>query len=291
MLRCVLEEVRAEVSKFADSADANFLYSDEPPVLRATSPLAEGTDRMFAEEAIALGFKVLCPMPFSQVEFEKDFLPPNTLEEHSRDRFRGLLKQASENAGLTTFELDGERSAAQAAYGAAGRVVLNQSDLLVAVWDGGKPAGGGGTVETIRDAVHFHVPVLWIDAMAPHRWQLILHADDLNCREGESPCAPKGEHTRDPAKIRLALSRAIKIIVAEELGLPESRPEGDRASTTISHAAGYFLERKPRFNFAFVWKLFRDAVSKGAFRIPKILVPEFEIRIRKGWPILDDFKT
>jgi hypothetical protein len=55
------------------------------------------------------------------------------------------------------------------AYSVAGRIVLNQSDLLIAVWDGGKPAGGGGTVETLREAVHYHVPALWIDAQARHR--------------------------------------------------------------------------------------------------------------------------
>ena len=145
MLRCVLEEVQAEVFKM-QLDEAKSLYSDKPPVLRAVSPLAEGSDRMFAEEALGLGYKLLCPMPFSQEEFEIDFLPPKTEEDQSRERFRKLLKQAGED--VTKFELDGERSAEAEAYGAAGRVVLNQSDLLIAVWDGGKPAGGGGTVQT-----------------------------------------------------------------------------------------------------------------------------------------------
>ena len=124
MLRCVLEEVQAEVFKFASSDEAKSLYSDKPPVLRAVSPLAEGSDRMFAEEALGLGYKLLCPMPFSQEEFEIDFLPPKTEEDQSRERFRKLLKQAGED--LTKFELDGERSAEAEAYGAAGRVVFTR---------------------------------------------------------------------------------------------------------------------------------------------------------------------
>ena len=38
-------------------------------------------------------------------------------------------------------------SAARRPHAAAGQVVLNQSDLLVVVWDGGGAGGLGGTVE------------------------------------------------------------------------------------------------------------------------------------------------
>jgi len=216
-LRCVLEEVKTEVAVFACSDEAKRLYSNEPPILRAASPLAEGSDRMFAEEAIALGYALFCPMPFGQAEFEKDFQPPDALEDHSVERFRGLLKQAAEGAGLTIFELDGKRSAAPEAYGAAGRALLNQSDLLIAVWDGGKPAGGDGTVETLREAVLDHVPVLWIDAREPHRWQLLHQADDLNGLQGDAPSTPKAIHARDPAEARAAIAEAIKVVVADNL--------------------------------------------------------------------------
>ena len=121
--------------------------------LAPVSPLAEGTDRIFADQAIDLGYELLCPMPFVQEEFEKDFLPPEALEPDSRERFRGLLKRAREGAGVTTFELDGNRSAAPNAYALGGRVVLNQSDLLVVVWDGQNRAGDGSTVDTAQEAI------------------------------------------------------------------------------------------------------------------------------------------
>ena len=54
------------------------------------------------------------------------------------------------------------------AYEAAGRVVLNQSDLLVVVWDGGGTGGVGGTLDTLRAAITFNVPAIWIDSRSPH---------------------------------------------------------------------------------------------------------------------------
>ncbi len=77
----VLELVQSEVFKFgsADRTSATALYAPDRPILRAVSPLAEGSDRMFGEEAIKLGYEVLCPMPFYREEFERDFVPPRTL--------------------------------------------------------------------------------------------------------------------------------------------------------------------------------------------------------------------
>src|ERR1700687_3061804 len=91
VLRCVLEEVKSAVVACAHSEEAKLVYSGTRPILRAVSPLAEATNRMFAEEALDLAYELLCPMPFSQEEFEKDFMPPGALEQNSRDRFRGLL--------------------------------------------------------------------------------------------------------------------------------------------------------------------------------------------------------
>ena len=62
---------------------------------------------------------------------------------------------------------------------AAGEVVLNQSDLLVAVWDGGAANGVGGTFATLRRAIEFNIPVIWVDSRAPHGWRILRAAEDL----------------------------------------------------------------------------------------------------------------
>ena len=288
MLRIVLEEVKAEVSNYPSSSPSAMPYSQEPFILRAVSPLAEGADRLFASEAIDLGYELLCPMPFSQEEFEKDFLPPDALELDSRERFRSLLKRARQGAGVTTFELDGDRSAAPDAYSLCGRVVLNQSDLLIAVWDGHKPAGDGSTADTALEAVGFQVPVLWIDALAPRSWQLLQNPDEMKFLEGNDRCLPQGTYPADPSEARKLIAEAVRRIVREEIAPPEPLSDPHQATTAQSHAARYFHERKPRTNFAVAWRLFRDAVGSGRIHPPHILVSDFEADVSDAWPIRDD---
>ena len=151
-------------------------------MLRAISPLAEGTDRIFAEQALELGFKLCCVLPFPQAEFENDFAAGKALENDSLVPFQGLLAQAA-----TRFELDGIRRPEGEAYGAGGRMVLNQSDLLIVVWDGKRLGKRGGTEETFDEALNRGVTVAWIDADAPHQWQLLDPATPL-------PRASDGQH-------------------------------------------------------------------------------------------------
>lgn len=100
VLRAVLKTVKEEV--LTAKQDCAVLYDDSTPVLRSLSPLAEGTDRLFADQALDLGFELCYVMPFRQAEFEKDFAPGKALEPDSLDRFRSLAKRAT-----VRFELDG----------------------------------------------------------------------------------------------------------------------------------------------------------------------------------------
>lgn len=284
-LRNALELVQTEVTNFAkaDRANPSPVYAPDGPILRAVSPLAEGSDRMFAAAAIELGFELLCPMPFHQQEFETDFLPPHALEVNSRDKFRELLKRAQQGAGLVTFELDGRRSAAGAAYGMAGRVVLNQADFLIAVWDRGAAAGSGGTVQTLREAVYFHLPVLWIDPFKPDEWRLLRTEQDIASIENRDA----GPSRPQPGSTQLSQSIAAQInaLVQAELASPE--PRADDAQAARLSAREYFAERKPRLNFWFWWKIFRDLAGSAVVRLPKLVVPDFESEVIEDWPIDD----
>jgi hypothetical protein len=155
----------------ADAAEkiSTDLYSDAPAVLTAITPLAEGSDRMFARAALGRGYRLFCPLPFAADEYEKDFDGPASVAE-----FRGLLAQANTNGSV--LAMDGRRQAEDAGYpyGAAGAVVVNQSDLLIAVWDGDRAADKPhGTFDIIELALKYHLPVLWIDAKAPFAWRVL----------------------------------------------------------------------------------------------------------------------
>lgn len=141
--------------------------------MRAISPLAEGSDRIFARIAVDLGFELCCPLPFAQSEYEKDFTPGTGEDPDSIANFHALLEHARNNTRVTIFELDGDPDDRPAAYTNGGRVVMNQSDVLVVVWDGARLGRHGGTETTFDAARAKGVPIVLIDAQAPHRWRIM----------------------------------------------------------------------------------------------------------------------
>jgi len=287
----VLESAKATVEAFGRSPDAA-AYAGGSAQLRAVSPLAEGSDRMFAEVALDLGYSLCCPTPFPQAEFEQDFQAANALEPGSVERFRGLLQRAKQGPGLALFELNGDRQNEGAAYGAAGRVVLNQSDLLVAIWDGRPAAGAGGTVDTMTQAIGFRTPVLWIHTEAPFGWAFLRQPSDLDCLRAGSVCTPPGASTQPQDDEHLA--SLVAQIVLRELALPR-----EPASAGAAHersdperqalaAHTYFGERKPDLNFGFIWKPFRDLFGSGRWTWPQFGVADFVEQIRNEWPTAAD---
>ena len=267
----VLRAVKEGVAGFQTEGGDSALYASDPPLLTAVSPLAEGTDRIFAEEALALGYALCCPMPFAQGEFEADFTGEHAQEPDSLATFRALLARAETGAGLVRFELDGRRADLGAAYGAAGRVVLNQSDLLVVVWDGQEKAGPGGTVDTVKDAIRFHVPVLWIDAHVPASWAVLQTAEDLGRLQSQRGLAPD----RAPKTVAEAVAEIIRL----EVGLPQADTDVARA-----HVRDFLAERRPPLNLAFVWKLFRNIVARTRLSMPAIFTKDFVVEVLTAWP-------
>ena len=122
--------------------------------MRAISPLAEGADRLFAEEALKLGYELQVPLPYEREEYKKDFH-----DDASRRAFDDLLSKAT-----AVFELEGELDAngnhLATTYGTVGRVVLDHCDLLVAIWDGLPARGDGGTAHVLELARHRHIPIV-----------------------------------------------------------------------------------------------------------------------------------
>jgi hypothetical protein len=115
------------------------------------SPLAEGADQFVAAIARARGYRLAVPLPFAPAEYEKDFSAEGLAT------FRTLLAAARR---VTSHR--GRRTAATQAYEAAGRAVVRQADLMIAIWDGQPARGRGGTAEIVAYAARTGVPVAWI---------------------------------------------------------------------------------------------------------------------------------
>ncbi|WP_428564666.1 MAG: hypothetical protein ACP59X_02650 [Solidesulfovibrio sp. DCME] len=152
----VLATVRRQVGEALAAAPRGLFPSDRP-VVRCVSPLAEGADRIIAQQALAQGYDLQAPLPFFQEDYARDFA-----DAASREAFEGLLKQAS-----AVLELDGSRAPEEEPYLAVGRVVLEQSDLLLAVWDGTMAKGRGGTGQIVSVAAERGLPVLVVDPTDP----------------------------------------------------------------------------------------------------------------------------
>ena len=130
------------------------LSPGQPARLRLITALADGADSLVTDAALARGWTVDAVLPFSHADYAGDF--------------SASARPAHENrlaAARAVLELPGSReSDAGTGYERAGRIVLAQSDVLIAVWDGAPARGRGGAGQIVAEAVLQGVPVIQIDA-------------------------------------------------------------------------------------------------------------------------------
>ena len=170
-LTLIAAAVKAAHEKYAE------FFAPEPPALTLVSALAEGADRIAAHVAVERGFGLSAVLPFAIEEYEKDFA-----DAASRAEYRELLAQSA-----STTILCGARDDQPRAYEIVGDTVLDCSDLVLAVWDGGPSAGRGGTTELLVRATGQGLPIVHIDATGTQptriRWaglsQLALPRADI----------------------------------------------------------------------------------------------------------------
>src|SRR3954453_16866169 len=133
-----------------------------PPVrLAVVSALAEGADRLVAQEIFADAdahgeeARLEAVLPFERRRYSE-------LQEFAGDaevEFATWLDQA-----VSVTELAGawEPATRERAYEAAGRYVVSCCDVLVGVWDGRPSRGRGGTAETLLYAAETGKPSIWL---------------------------------------------------------------------------------------------------------------------------------
>jgi hypothetical protein len=179
--------------------------------------LADGTDQSAAQSALARGWELIAPLPFGlalnaainahpTTESEARALlfgTPGDCDDCSA-RLRECAAQIRTLAARSRlFELadrddamrelfleklrfpnDARKAATFAAESSlrvalAGRVMIEQSDILVAVWDGMTRALIGGTGHTIQIALETGASVIWIDTHHPDNWRILSGPESL----------------------------------------------------------------------------------------------------------------
>jgi hypothetical protein len=131
-----------------------------PLLLTAVSPLAEGADRILAEEVLArAGGTLEVPLPMPLHDYIRTFDGPSA-------DFDALLGRAD----LTT-ELPPSQDATDA-FARVGQYVVDHCDVLIAVWDGDKPEAGkrGGTADIVQYARDIQVPMIWVHTDPSVTW-------------------------------------------------------------------------------------------------------------------------
>lgn len=119
---------------------------------RLVGSLADGADTIAADAALARKWQLDTVLPFGRDDYSRDF------DQAGVSDLRARLE-----ASANVLELPGERDESggeAAAYERAGRVVLTQSDILLAIWDGDPPRGRGGAAQIVAEAVGNGIPVL-----------------------------------------------------------------------------------------------------------------------------------
>jgi hypothetical protein len=136
---------------FVVAAVQNLLRQVEPPLDVVTS-LAAGADQLVATELLRTGGRLHVIVPSR--DYERTFADQEDLA-----AFRTLLGRAHAVTRLDYAEPSEE------AFSAAGERVVDNCELLIAVWDGKRARGLGGTADVVRYARDTGKPVsiVWPD--------------------------------------------------------------------------------------------------------------------------------
>lgn len=217
-IEAVLSEVFAIMQEAAQVATA--------PV-RLHCLLADGSDQIAAHAALARGWELVAPLPFGQHLNVAINAGPESVDEAQSllaggavanpetaaraDAIRSLGKVArrfelaERDALLTKLYLaklaaPADLAAAQAfavrcsaRVALAGRVLVEQSDIVIGVWDGVSRAYIGGTGHTISVALEHGAPVVWIDANEPETWRILHAPEALAAPEDDDPAGREAE--------------------------------------------------------------------------------------------------
>lgn len=150
--------IQSEIGRCLDEADSAAREASGGRVgCSLHSAIAEGADRYAADAALARGWRLVTPLPFSIERYEEDFE-----DEASKEHYQRLL-WASRRVLPVSDDLVAQVGGGGAApYAAVGRALIERADLLLCVWNGLPPKGPGGTSEVAALMLERGGLVLWI---------------------------------------------------------------------------------------------------------------------------------
>ena len=187
-----IEPIRQRVREFFAQ-----LKQDFPGLpLVVLSALAEGGDQLVAEEALAVGARLVAPLPLARELYAQDFIDPGV-----RARFDRLFSQAEVVLLPTLMSMPHHAVglpgvARDRQYAKAGVYIASHSHVLLAIWDGKVEGRLGGTAQIVDYHLTGTLPGL-IDQRRVQRHvlgggdeSLLYHIVCSRSAEGGEPAAP-----------------------------------------------------------------------------------------------------
>ncbi|MDE2563814.1 MAG: hypothetical protein KGL48_16365 [Sphingomonadales bacterium] len=213
-LRDNLAAVVASLEALFARIDAHLAgHERELGPVRMHSLLVDGVDQIAAELAVARGWELVAPLPFgAAVNLAINARPATRADAEALCRGESASDPEVEarahairtvTAQARLFELADRDEVARNLFEAsladpanlekarafdaecsdrvelAGRVMIERTDLIVAVWDGKVNNLRGGTGHTIVAALELGTPVLVIDPAAPSVWSIYTRLEEL----------------------------------------------------------------------------------------------------------------
>lgn len=115
------------------------------------SPASPGADLLSARIAIEQSIPLYVILPFNQEEYLQTF------SANDRKAFLHILNKAD-----GVIKLSDEKQ--EDVYQMLGDFLVENMDVLIAIWDGQEARGPGGTGEVVQDFRQSHKPLAWIRA-------------------------------------------------------------------------------------------------------------------------------
>lgn len=128
-------------------------YADED--LIGISCLARGSDQIFAEAVLACQGRL------------KVIIPAADYAERTPKKARSVFDSYVSRA-MEVQEMPHHHSGREA-YFAASQELIDQSDVVLAIWDGGEPDGRGGTADAVAYARQVKRPIVRIWPLGAER--------------------------------------------------------------------------------------------------------------------------
>ena len=167
-----------ELISSLDEALGRILDQFSPQKVIVLSPLAEGADRLIFQRVKELRSDAVLHviLPLEIDDYIEDFL-----SDRSKIEFIELLEEAETIDIITTSrkirkkqdtfsdEGPGPDLLREISYEACGHLMVDMCSILVALWDGQKARGRGGTGEVVNYARNRQRPIIWVNVKDDHR--------------------------------------------------------------------------------------------------------------------------